>query len=109
MTSPTLMRPLSAAGWPGNSFLTRTMLASSGRLSSRLKLKPRPDVFFSRRTSNTLSEGTKTGSGQFKQPVGRPLREEVAPHLPRFSERFHRLVVRGSLQTIPIDGHHAVT
>lgn len=61
MTSPTLMRPLSAAGCPGNSFLTRTMLeagCSSGMFSSRLKLKPSPDVFFSRHTSNTLSERT---------------------------------------------------
>lgn len=59
MTSPTWMRPLSAAGCPGNSFLTRTMLpvpgTSPGTRSSRLKLKPRPDVFFSRHTSNTLS------------------------------------------------------
>lgn len=63
MTSPTLMRPLSAAGWPGKSFLTRTMLepwGSSGMFSSRLKLKPSPDVFFSRHTSNTLSMQTET-------------------------------------------------
>lgn len=61
MTSPTLMRPLSAAGWPGNSFLTRTMLepeGSSRLFSSRLKLKPSPDVFFSRQTLNTLSVET---------------------------------------------------
>lgn len=60
MTSPTRIRPLSAAGWPGNSFLTRTMLVpsgSSGTFSSRLKLNPRPEVFFSKRTSNTLSTG----------------------------------------------------
>lgn len=64
MTSPTLIRPLSAAGWPGNSFLIRTMLeprGSFGTFSSRLKLNPNPEVFFSRRTSKTLSVRTKTG------------------------------------------------
>lgn len=62
MTSPTLIRPLSAAGWPGNSFLIRTMLeprGSSGMFSSRLKLKPSPDVFFTRHTSNTFSVGSE--------------------------------------------------
>lgn len=58
MTSPTSIRPLSAAGCPGNSFFTLTTLGftgSCGRFSSLQKLNPKPEVFFNSFTSNTLS------------------------------------------------------
>lgn len=58
ITSPTSICPLSAAGCPGKSFLTLTMLVficSGIRLSSREKLNPRPELFFSNFTSNVFS------------------------------------------------------
>lgn len=58
MTSPTSICPLSAAGCPGNSFLTLTMLepgCSGETLSSRQKLKPRPELFFTSFTANVFS------------------------------------------------------
>ena len=58
ITSPTSIFPLSAAGCPGKSFLTLTMLVficSGMRLSSREKLNPRPELFLSNFTSNVFS------------------------------------------------------
>jgi len=50
--------PLSAAGCPGKSFFTLTMVepsCSGVGLSSRQKLNPRPELFFSSFTSNVFS------------------------------------------------------
>lgn len=54
MTSPTFILPQSEAGWPGNSFFTRTTLESSWPergFSSREKLNPRPELLFTSFTS----------------------------------------------------------
>lgn len=62
ITSPTSIFPLSAAGCPGKSFLTLTMLVficSGIRLSSREKLNPRPELFLNNFTSNVFSAKKK--------------------------------------------------
>lgn len=58
MTSPISICPLSAAGCPGKSFFTLTIVepsCSGVRLSSRQKLNPRPELFFNSFTSNVFS------------------------------------------------------
>lgn len=58
MTSPISICPLSAAGCPGKSFFTLTIVepsCSGVRLSSRQKLNPRPELFFKSFTSNVFS------------------------------------------------------
>lgn len=59
MMSPSLRRPLSSAGWPGNRRLMRTTLPRSGpkRSCEMLKLKPRPERLFFSTTSCVFSEG----------------------------------------------------
>lgn len=58
MTSPISICPLSAAGCPGKSFFTLTIVepsCSGVRLSSWQKLNPRPELFFNSFTSNVFS------------------------------------------------------
>lgn len=58
MTSPISICPLSAAGCPGKSFFTLTIVdpsCSGVRLSSRQKLNPRPELFFKSFTSKVFS------------------------------------------------------
>lgn len=72
MTSPTSICPHSAAGCPGKSFFTLTIvepICSGVRLSSRQKLNPRPELFFSSFTSNVFS-AKKTLTDYFLNHTG---------------------------------------
>lgn len=72
MTSPISICPLSAAGCPGKSFFTLTIVdpsCSGVRLSSRQKLNPRPELFFKSFTSNVLS-ANETLTYYFLQRTG---------------------------------------
>lgn len=72
MTSPISIFPLSAAGCPGKSFFTLTIVepsCSGVRLSSRQKLNPRPELFFNSFTSNVFS-AKETLTYYFPQHTG---------------------------------------
>ncbi|TNN35306.1 hypothetical protein EYF80_054533 [Liparis tanakae] len=63
-TSPSWMRPLRWAGWPGYSCLTRTRLLKSGvggSSSHMRKLKPKPLALLSRGRSEVTLGAVLTG------------------------------------------------